>query len=93
MTTGIDSLYLLVQVGVCIETLCKYIDNIVSNPSDEKFRKIRQSNKAYQERIHPIEGTREFLSAAGFVDEELPFNDTTARFWVSIQPFVGKITA
>lgn len=92
MNTGVDRLYLLGQVGVCIETLCKYIDNIVSNPSDEKFRKIRQSNKAYQERIHPIEGAQEFLSAAGFVDEELPFNDTTARFWVSIQPFVGKIT-
>ncbi|KAK4320026.1 hypothetical protein Pmani_009094 [Petrolisthes manimaculis] len=70
------------KVGVCIDTLCKYIDNIVSNPSDEKFRKIRQSNKAYQERIHPIEGTREFLSAAGFAEEELSFNDTNAKFWV-----------
>lgn len=70
------------KVGVCVETLCKYIENITSNPSDEKFRKIRQSNKAYQDRIHPIKGTREFLVAAGFVEQELPFNDTTAMFWV-----------
>lgn len=67
---------------MCIETLCKYIENIVSNPTEEKFRKIRISNKAYQERIHPIEGTKEFLEAAGFTIEELPFNDATDKFWV-----------
>lgn len=70
------------QVNVCIETLCKYIENIVANPTEEKFRKIRQSNKAYQERIFPIEGTKEFLEAAGFEQQELPFSDTTDKFWV-----------
>lgn len=71
------------QVNICIETLCKYIENIVSNPTEEKFHKIRMSNKAYQERILPVEGTKEFLEAAGFIEQELPFNDTTDRFWVS----------
>lgn len=70
------------KVNVCIETLCKYIENIVSNPTEEKFHKIRMSNKAYQERILPVEGTKEFLEAAGFVTQELPFNDTTDTFWV-----------
>ncbi|XP_050735790.1 UBX domain-containing protein 6-like [Eriocheir sinensis] len=70
------------KIKLCIETLCKYIENIVSNPTEEKFRKIRISNKAYQERIDPIEGTKEFLEAAGFTMQELPFNDTTDTFWV-----------
>lgn len=70
------------KINTCIETLCKYIENIVSNPTEEKFRKIRISNKAYQERIHPMEGTKEFLEAAGFTVQELPFNDTTDNFWV-----------
>ncbi|XP_045584960.1 UBX domain-containing protein 6 [Procambarus clarkii] len=70
------------KVNVCIETLCKYVENIVSNPTEEKFHKIRMSNKAYQERILPVEGTREFLEAAGFVEQELPFNDSTDMFWV-----------
>ncbi|XP_042865758.1 UBX domain-containing protein 6-like [Penaeus japonicus] len=70
------------KVNLCNETLCKYIENIVSNPTEEKFRKIRMSNKAYQERILPIEGTKEFLEAAGFIVQELPFNETTDKFWV-----------
>ncbi|CAL4169354.1 unnamed protein product, partial [Meganyctiphanes norvegica] len=70
------------KVQVCVETLCKYIENIVSNPAEEKFKKIRMSNKAYQERIHPIEGTKEFLSAAGFIQQELPFNEGMDNFWV-----------
>ena len=41
-----------VQVGV--NTLCKYMDNIIQNPSEEKFRKIRKSNKAYRERVASI---------------------------------------
>lgn len=77
-----SSLYL--QINVCNETLCKYIENIVSNPTEEKYRKIRMSNKAFQERILPIEGTKEFLEAAGFVVQELPFNEGTDKFWVAI---------
>lgn len=37
------------------------------NPTEEKFRKIRKSNKAYQERVACIEGHDYFLEAAGFV--------------------------
>ncbi|XP_076060811.1 UBX domain-containing protein 6-like [Oratosquilla oratoria] len=70
------------KVKVCVETLCKYIENIVSNPTEEKFQKIRLSNKAFQERVAPIEGTQQFLQAAGFTINELPFNDTTESFWV-----------
>lgn len=30
-----------------------------------------------------MEGTKEFLEAAGFTIQELPFNDATDKFWVS----------
>jgi len=68
-----------VQVGV--NTLCKYMDNIIQNPSEEKFRKIRKSNKAYRERVASIEGSDIFLQAAGFLtttDE----NQKDDEFWV-----------
>lgn len=65
-----------VQVGV--NTLCKYLDNIMQNPTEEKFRKIRKSNKAYQERVSSLEGTDLFLQAAGF----LYSTDEDQEFWV-----------
>ncbi|KAG0722307.1 UBX domain-containing protein 6 [Chionoecetes opilio] len=79
------------KVSVCIETLCKYIENILSNPTEEKFRKIRISNRAYQERIHPIVGTKDFLQAAGFTIQDLPFNDTTDKFWVFPEDSLGDL--
>jgi hypothetical protein len=38
----------LFQVKVCVATLSKYLENILLNPTDDKFRKIRKSNKAFQ---------------------------------------------
>lgn len=65
-----------------METLCKYVENIVQHPGEEKYRKVRQSNKAYMERVRPIEGAELFLSAAGFQTQQLPFNDAMDTFWV-----------
>lgn len=70
------------KVKVCVETLCKYLDNIINNPSEEKFRKIRISNKAFSERVSSMEGTEEFLQAAGFEMKMLPFEDHEERFFV-----------
>ena len=41
----------------------------MQNPTQEKFRKIRQSNKAYQERIAVLEGTELFMQSAGFMSQ------------------------
>jgi len=54
------------KVKVCIDTLSKYLDNIIQNPKEEKFRKIRKSNKAFMERVSSMEGADIFLSAVGF---------------------------
>lgn len=54
------------KVAQCVETLCKYLENIVQNPKEDKYKKIRMSNRIFQERVSPIEGSQEFLLAAGF---------------------------
>jgi len=54
------------RVKVCVDTLVKYLDNIINNPADEKYRKIRKSNKAFTERVASLEGTDIYLSAVGF---------------------------
>lgn len=70
------------KVKVCIETLIKYLDNIINNPTEEKFWKIRESNKVFQERVACMKGTEEFLLAAGFSLQTLPFEDGEAKFYV-----------
>jgi UBX domain-containing protein 6 len=72
----------MLQVGQCVDTLCKYLENIIQNPAEEKFQKIRMSNRVYQDRVAPLEGTQDFLVAAGFKVVKLPFQDGEEDFWV-----------
>ena len=60
------------KVKVCIDTLCKYLDNIILNPAEPKYQKIRVNNKAFQDRVYNLEGTHEFLQAAGFLLKQSP---------------------
>lgn len=79
------------KVKVCVETLCKYLDNVIKNPTEEKFRKIRMSNKAFTERVSCLEGTEEFLQAAGFEVKMLPFEDHEERFYVMDEALASDI--
>jgi len=72
----------LLQVGQCVDTLCKYLENIIQNPSEEKFQKIRMTNRVYQDRVAHMEGAQDFLIAAGFKVEKLPYQDGEEDFWV-----------
>lgn len=60
------------KARVGIDTLCKYLDNIIGNPEEPKYRKIRAQNKAFQERVLPLKGSVELLQAAGFERQMLP---------------------
>lgn len=55
----------------CIETLKKYLTNIINNPNEEKFHKIRMSNRIFCDKVANAEGSAEFLQAAGFVQQQL----------------------
>ena len=52
---------------VVVDLSCRrYLDNMIKNPDDEKYRKIRKNNKIFAEKVAPVEGAEEFLEAIGF---------------------------
>lgn len=55
----------------CIETLTKYIENIIQHPDEEKYRKIRRSNRIFADKVAPCEGALDFLLAAGFIEQTI----------------------
>ncbi|KAM4548486.1 UBX domain-containing protein 6 [Odontesthes bonariensis] len=60
------------KVKAAVDIINKYVENICKNPTEEKYRKIKLSNKVFQEKVRPVEGSREFLQALGFVSLMLP---------------------
>ncbi|XP_072516437.1 UBX domain-containing protein 6 [Salminus brasiliensis] len=60
------------KVKAAVDIISKYIDNICKNPTEEKYRKIKVSNKVFQEKVRGIEGSREYLQALGFESIMLP---------------------
>ena len=60
------------KVKLCVQTLSKYLQNIIEHPGEEKYRKIRQGNKVYQDKVAPIVGSEEFLlKGCGFKIEAI----------------------
>ncbi|XP_071492398.1 UBX domain-containing protein 6-like [Diadema antillarum] len=70
------------KVKVGVDTICKYLDNVCLHPTEEKYHKIRASNKAFQERVSPLLGAEEFLQAAGFERRILPHEESETDFFV-----------
>ncbi|XP_077440500.1 UBX domain-containing protein 6 [Vanacampus margaritifer] len=60
------------KVKAAVDIISKYVENICKNPSEEKYRKLKLSNKVFQEKVHCVEGSREFLQALGFISVMLP---------------------
>uniref|UniRef100_A0A8C2JW60 UBX domain-containing protein 6 n=1 Tax=Cyprinus carpio TaxID=7962 RepID=A0A8C2JW60_CYPCA len=54
------------KVKAALDIISKYVENICKNPTEEKYRKIKLSNKVFQEKVSVIEGSREYLQALGF---------------------------
>ncbi|XP_031285521.1 UBX domain-containing protein 1-like [Pistacia vera] len=54
------------RVKMAFQTLLIYVGNVVKNPNEEKFRKIRLSNPLFQQRVGSLEGGIEFLELCGF---------------------------
>ena len=68
-------------VTTCYKTLLLYLGNVVKAPDEEKFRKIRLDNAAYQKRVAGVGGGA-FLEKCGFVNDgealTLPRSDVDA---------------
>lgn len=54
------------KVKTAFNTLLTYIKNAATKPEEEKFRKIRLSNAAFQDRVGKLEGGIKFLELCGF---------------------------
>ncbi|XP_055379915.1 UBX domain-containing protein 6 [Condylostylus longicornis] len=65
----------------CVETLRKYIENLINHPDEEKYHKIRMNNKIFCEKVRYIEGALEFLRAAGF--QEIEIDNEPFLIWAS----------
>ena len=63
----------------CIEILIKYLTNIIQHPTEEKYKKIRMSNKVFCDKVKEVEGALEFLSAAGFT--KIVLDDEDFLIW------------
>ncbi|XP_048039057.1 UBX domain-containing protein 6 [Megalobrama amblycephala] len=72
------------KVKAAIDIISKYIENICKNPTEEKYRKIKLSNRVFQEKVSVIEGSREYLQAVGFESTALPVDgeDRTEEYLV-----------
>lgn len=78
--TMIHTLNDKIRVQSCIEVLNRYLDNIIKNPNEEKYRKIRIDNKVFATKLKNIKGVKELLTLAiGFVEVRLPINDDEAE--------------
>lgn len=54
------------KVRRAFQTLLVYVRNVVKNPEEEKIRKVRISNPAFQERLGNMKEGTEFLELCGF---------------------------
>uniref|UniRef100_A0A7S3U5Z9 PUB domain-containing protein n=1 Tax=Strombidinopsis acuminata TaxID=141414 RepID=A0A7S3U5Z9_9SPIT len=55
---------------MCYVTLMKVLEHIIQAPAEQKFRHLRTSNAALRAKLLDVPGTRDFLSAVGFVEEQ-----------------------
>ncbi|CAG9463023.1 unnamed protein product [Pedinophyceae sp. YPF-701] len=58
------------KAKVAFTTLMTYVRNIAGNPAEEKFRRIRLANAAFQSRVAACEGGRAFLEHLGFAESD-----------------------
>lgn len=78
------------KVEIGINTLCKYVDNLINSDNEEKFKKIRKGNKAFCERVSCIEGAEEFLKAIGFKLKQLQNNNEDEELFFVFEETVNK---
>ena len=52
----------------CVETLKKMLGNVLANPAEAKFRKIRVGNPAFQARVYSCKGAPALFKLCGFKD-------------------------
>lgn len=54
---------------IATEAIFKILQNLLQNPTEEKYRTLRRSNPAFAEKIGKAKGGVRFLKAVGFVED------------------------
>lgn len=67
------------------------MDNIIANPTETKFHKIRCENATFKEKVIPVFGATELLYAAGFRQEKLEINGNQEDVWMWNEENVDSI--
>lgn len=49
-----------------VTTLTKLLSNVINNPMEEKYRKVKKSNAAFQKRLGSMTGADEAITSIGF---------------------------
>lgn len=66
----------------CIKLLVTCAENIIKNRDEEKYRKIRLTNKTFIEKVLTIKGATEFLESIGFVKKNIVYQGQEEDFLV-----------
>ncbi len=56
--------------GKCLKILWVYLKNVIENPQEKKYRRIKMDNKIYKMKVKPINGAKMLLSAVGFLQDD-----------------------
>eukprot|EP01017_Pseudomicrothorax_dubius_P040364 TRINITY_DN6304_c0_g1_i8.p1 TRINITY_DN6304_c0_g1~~TRINITY_DN6304_c0_g1_i8.p1 ORF type:complete len:103 (+),score=14.02 TRINITY_DN6304_c0_g1_i8:74-382(+) len=63
-----DSTY-ATKLKLCFGTMLAYIDNLISKPSEVKFRRINMQNLNFRERVGDMMGPIAMFEEVGFIQE------------------------
>lgn len=68
-------------VTTCFQTMQKYLANVYRDSSQEKFRNIRVSNPAFQQRVGAFTGSLDILELCGFKASYITYLLTVHTTW------------
>jgi hypothetical protein len=78
-----------VDYATAVTTLEKVLSNIISNPMEDKYRKVKKQNAAFQRRLGGLAAGDAAMKAAGFISqtadgEEVYMMEASAEAWPSL---------
>lgn len=60
------------KLDKCVETINRFVDNILKNPGEEKYRKLRVENAVFKEKVYSCKYSDLVMRAAGFTARSMP---------------------
>eukprot|EP00404_Azadinium_spinosum_P004554 CAMPEP_0180478568 /NCGR_PEP_ID=MMETSP1036_2-20121128/32848_1 /TAXON_ID=632150 /ORGANISM="Azadinium spinosum, Strain 3D9" /LENGTH=241 /DNA_ID=CAMNT_0022486097 /DNA_START=44 /DNA_END=766 /DNA_ORIENTATION=+ len=87
------------EYTACTATITKMLRNVIENPNEDKFRKVRLSNPKFSSTVYSMKGAPELFKLVGFKDtlEEgfivLPADADIALLQKGVDALVAQATA